>query len=233
MLAYGTISARVLPKGRRTMPISRPVQKLLVNVTGPIAVGATSLCKGLAATMGWAAVFERDMEIINPFFAQYNEEPGRYAFRNQVAFLASSVELHREIRAAEFRSNVILQDFCPFEHIGVYAGAQRDLGYYEDQEYEVLTRLGRIIEAEFIKPSLIVYLSSDVETLLRRIHLRGRPSEVRLQPAFVEAIIRRFETWIATWDTSSVIRWEVRQDRGESELVKLGSDILGALELLN
>src|SRR5579859_4308106 len=121
------------------------LMSVLINITGPIAAGATTLANRLAELMSWEKFFEADVEKVNPFFSLYSTNPKRYAFHNQIAFLYRSTELHHQLRTMTLQDKIYLQDFCPFEHTEVYAHVQHNQGILSEEEYKLLLGLTDII----------------------------------------------------------------------------------------
>lgn len=179
---------------------------VLIAITGPIATGATTLANRLAELMSWEKFFELNVEQTNPFFPLYSANPQRYAFHNQVTFLYKSAELHRQLPVLTAQEKIYLQDFCPFEHTGVYAYVQHARGYLSPEEYQLLRGLTALIEPYYVVPTVLVYRPLSRERLLQRVQQRGRISEQSADVEFLDAIRRQFDAWIATWTRSPVIR---------------------------
>jgi deoxyadenosine/deoxycytidine kinase len=185
----------------------------LVSVTGPIAAGATTCCARLAEVTGWNTALERGVETKNRFFALYHSDPRRYAFHNQVTFLTQSGELHQHLRRENQQEAPLLQDFTPFEHMGVYGRVQRMQGLLTSDEAEVLTRLSHVLEtATYIVPQVLVYRDVAPADLLARVQSRARPGEQMLSRDFLQAVQERFEEWLADWRLSPVIKVEADVD---------------------
>lgn len=178
----------------------------LVCVTGPIAAGATTCCKRLAEVTGWQTALETEVERNNPFFAPYHSDPRRYAFHNQIAFLAQSAEMHGRLVNEGTSKQVLLQDFSPFEHIGVYGHVQADQGLLTGDEFDVLQRVDALLSGAFILPGVLVYRSLPSDRLRDRVQNRARPSEQSLSIEFLEAVRKRFDEWISEWKLSPVVR---------------------------
>jgi len=177
----------------------------VVNITGPIATGATTLAVRLAESMSWERVLEADVEMANPFLPLSRVEPTRYTFHNQVTFLCKSAEEHTRLLTTALPGKIYVQDFTPFEHTEVYAYVQYTFGHLSQDEYELLLRLTKIIEARYILPSVLLYRPLSRELLLQRVQQRGRGSELLVSFDFLDAIRQRFDVWIASWKRSPVI----------------------------
>ena len=184
----------------------------LITITGPIATGATTLAKRLIEVMSWESLIETDVEKANAFFPLYSTDPPRYAFHNQVAFLANSAESHQSLRTSLSSKKIYVQDFCPFEHTEVYAYVQHAQGYLSHEEYTLLLRLTEIIEPYYRVPDVLLYRPLSPQRLLQRIQERGRKSEQSADFGFLDALRDRFEEWIGGWTRSPVIRVDEHTD---------------------
>lgn len=187
----------------------------LVAVTGAIGAGATTLVKRLATLTSWETVLEHDVEAYNPFFSKFNSQPSRYAFHNQVHFLIKSAEKHQELALRHFQSTY-LQDFTPFEHTAVYAYVQHHFKNLDDDEYETILRLTRLVETHYIEPAVLIYREATEDILMGRIQERERPSEQSLVSArleYLRTILTRFDNWITDeWNLCPVIRIPANTD---------------------
>jgi deoxyadenosine/deoxycytidine kinase len=184
----------------------------LVSITGPIAAGATTLAGALAAKMAWLPAFEEDVEAVNPFFSKYHIQPRRYAFHNQVAFLARSVERHIQLKQSSGGNAITVQDYTPFEHTEVYAHVQYKFGRLKREEYEFLLYLAQVFESLYIIPRVLIYRPIDEDAVLHRVRDRGRPSEQLSDIGFLSAIRQRFDEWAGAWTRSPVIRLDDNLD---------------------
>ncbi|MBK8138007.1 MAG: deoxynucleoside kinase [Chloroflexi bacterium] len=155
-------------------------------------------------------IIERDVETQNPFFSKFNEQPRVYAFHNQIHFLLKSVEEHRYIHP-KINSTVFIQDFTPFEHVDVYAQAQFQSGNLDAGEFDVLTRLAKVIDDQFIVPKMLIYREISFDEICNRMKKRGRRSELKLLSseeglAYLKVLVNTFDLWIHDWTRSPIIR---------------------------
>ena len=177
-----------------------------VNVTGPIAAGATTLARRLAAVAGWQRTLEIDLEHEHPFFAQFDADPTRHSFHSQVTFLLQSAEAHQRLRQDAAARTVYVQDYTTYEHMEIYARVQRAFGWLSDAEYTVLGRLAAVLEATYVAPSVLVYRPLNPALLHARVLARARPSEQVIPPDYLAAIRDRFEEWAGAWTRCPLIR---------------------------
>lgn len=184
----------------------------LISVTGPIATGATTLASNLAKENHWTAFLEPNVESANPYFQLYHNNPTHYAFHNQIQFLITSSKIHFNILHKVQPGEICVQDYTPFEHMGVYAWVQYQFGLLSKEEYNTLIELSQLLESKFILPRVLVYRPLTQELLVKRIQERGRPSEQNLKFEFLDAVRQRFEDWTKAWDKTPVVRVDEKLD---------------------
>lgn len=177
----------------------------MVSVCGPPGAGSTRLARRLARDLRWIPALEPYRPSSNPFFVDYYRNPRKLSFENQVAFLADSIRQHRRLRARAQPGQIVVQDYSPFSQAGVYARVQHQLGYMTDRQFRLFENLASELDSLLILPVLMIYRPVDVQTALDRIRSRNRPGEVAIQPAFIAALVHRFESWIKEWERSPTL----------------------------
>jgi len=76
---------------------------------------------------------------------------------------------------------------------------QRRMGLLSAAEFALMDRWFQFAQKHFwdyVKPDLIVYLRTDVETLKKHIKKRGRSEETDIDPEFLEGVQRYHEDWL-------------------------------------
>lgn len=178
-----------------------------IAVTGAIGAGATTLAAFIERNWDSETLLEGKIESVNPFFEDAQRDPVRWSFTSQTHFLAASVRRHDVLRRllASTDKEFVIEDRTPFEHTGVYARSAHSLGYVKDRELDVLNELSRVVEQQYLAPSVLVYREMTVGQLTERVTERARPGEsaefVRLK-----SVHDAFETFISEWKHSAVVR---------------------------
>lgn len=178
-----------------------------VAVTGAIGAGATTLATFIELNWDSQTLLEGKIEAINPFFEDAQRDPERWAFASQAHFLAASARRHDVLRRllAETDKQLVIEDRTPFEHTGVYARSARSLGYIMERELDVLTELSRVVEQEYLVPTVLVYREMTDDQLTERVAVRGRPGE-SAEFTRLKSVHDAFETFISNWSHSAVLR---------------------------
>ncbi len=151
-----------------------------IVVEGVIGAGKTSLTRMLAERLGAKLVLEEVEE--NPFLKDFYRDRERFAFQTQMHFLFSRFQQQRNLRQMELFSERMVADYL-FQKDRIFASltlSERELALYE--------RLVGWLELEVLPPDIVVYLQAHPDTLLKRIHKRGRPFEKDMDPDYIKQL---------------------------------------------
>lgn len=156
------------------------MQRYLV-IEGNIGVGKTTLTQQLAESWEVPALYERFLE--NPFLPRFYEDPKRYAFSVETAFLAERYrQMHDEFAGIDMRKTGLIADYSFYKTL---IFAQRTL---DQEEYRLFSELFGIINNQLPQPYLFVYLKTDTERLLANIAKRGRDFEQQITAEYLQKI---------------------------------------------
>ena len=174
--------------------------KHFVVVAGNIGVGKSTLVRMMHERLGWEPFYEAVVE--NPYLADFYGDMPRYAFHSQIFFLTRRLHAHREL--LDWPGDVV-QDRCVYEDAEVFARNLFGQGAMTERDYRTYEELYHVL-AEFLPPpNLIVYLQASVDTLLRRIALRGRDYEKSISAGYLAQLNELYEEWIAGFGRAPVL----------------------------
>lgn len=181
-----------------------------VAITGAIAAGASTLAHALIRQLEWEPLMEGAIEVNNAFFIDACNDFPRWGFHSQVDFLTRSAERHLQLAGKlhgpeATQANVIVEDRTPFEHTGAYLLAYRRLRWISEREAEVLERLTRVAERNYVVPDLLIYREASLAQLVARTTRRARPGEQQLGSQMLDEVRRSFSEFIEHWDRSPVL----------------------------
>ncbi len=172
-----------------------------VAIAGNIGAGKSTLTQMLADRLGWQPFFEANAE--NPYLADFYKDMTRWSFHSQVFFLGKRLEHHRKLLDYP---NSVVQDRTVYEDAEIFARNLYREGKMSDRDYEAYRNLYLAVSAFLPPPNLIIYLQSDVQTLMQRISQRGRAFEQDIQQSYVANLNTLYDEWIADWTASPVLR---------------------------
>jgi len=155
-----------------------------IAIEGPIGVGKTSLAELLAQRLHAQAILEGTEE--NPFLKDFYREMRRYAFQTQLYFLLSRFRQQQELLQFDlFRQRLVCDYLFARDRIFAYLTL-------DDNELALYEKLHPLLEARVPKPELVVYLQADVETLHKRITIRGRAYEREIPRDYLEDLVQAY-----------------------------------------
>ena len=164
-----------------------------LGVAGNIGVGKTHLTRWLGARLGWEVFYEPVID--NPYLDDFYADMRRWSFQLQVFFLSRRFEMHRKMM-----HNMLscVQDRTIYEDAEVFARTLHATGAMDDRDRDNYQALFDSMTAYLRPPDAIVYLRAEVETLLQRIALRGRPCERSIPPEYLQLLGAAYDEWAAT-----------------------------------
>lgn len=135
----------------------------------------------LAEDLGCRLMLEQFSD--NPFLPFFYENPERYAFTVELFFMTERhKQLQEELSQSNLFQHTIIADYF---FLKTLLFAKNNL---PDEEYRLFQRLFHILNANFPKPDLLVYLHRSVEHLLSNIRKRGRDFEQEISPDYLHQI---------------------------------------------
>ena len=152
-----------------------------VVVEGNIGSGKTSLSTALSQEYNARLILEEFAD--NPFLKRFYEDPDRYGFQVELAFLAERYQQFKTTAAApDLFKQVTIADYHFYKSL-IFARANLDA-----EEYRLYSNLFNIIYSSLPKPDLVVYLYLSLENLQRNIRKRGRPYEQEITNEYLQTI---------------------------------------------
>lgn len=166
-------------------------------IEGPIGVGKTSLATLLAKKFNGRLILEVVEE--NPFLSSFYDDRQKYAFQTQLFFLLSRFRQQQELFQQDLFNSVTLSDYL-FAKDRIFACLNLDpieLGLY-DRIFEALGN-------RTTKPDLVIYLQARLDVLFTRIRRRGREFERKIDPAYLEDLIKAYNEFFFHYNESPLL----------------------------
>jgi deoxyguanosine kinase len=168
-----------------------------VAIEGPIGVGKTSLAERLAERWSTRALLERAVN--NPFLERFYGDMARFALPTQLQFALQRAEQAREAAETLASGKALVADFI-VEKNDIFARLT-----LPDDEWRLYRTLAAHVETAAPQPDLIVYLQASPQTLLERIHHRGRPAEGLITDAYLRRLGDAYDQFFYHYDGSPVL----------------------------
>lgn len=189
-----------------------------IAVSGNIGAGKTTLASLLGKHYGWKIYYEDT--VTNPYLAQFYEDMSRWSFNLQIYFLNSRFQQVNEIRQGE---ETVIQDRTIYEDAKIFAPNLHEMGFMEKRDFDNYSSLFDLM-SKFVKaPDLLIYLRSDVPTLVDHIQERGRNYEGKINLDYLKKLNEKYNEWIESYDKGNLLVIDIvgkdflkkREDLGE------------------
>jgi len=165
--------------------------KKFIIVSGNIGSGKSSLTKILSEQLGWKAFYE--VVENNPYLEDFYNDMKKWSFHLQVFFLSKRFQHHQHIVQDP---HSVIQDRSIYEDVDIFAKNLFEQGLMEPRDYNNYCELFNIMVDFLSPPNLIIYLQASVDTLKRRIALRGRDYERSMSRGYLEQLNILYERWV-------------------------------------
>lgn len=158
-----------------------------ITVEGPIGVGKTSLAKEISTHMQLHLLKEIVDE--NPFLGKFYEDIDEWSFQTEMFFLCNRYKQLEDINIKYLNQRKpVVADYNIFKNL---IFASRTL---KDSQYDKYMQIYRILTQDMPVPNVIVYLTASLETLQKRIAMRGREFEKNMDPNYLLQLTKDYET---------------------------------------
>jgi deoxyadenosine/deoxycytidine kinase len=148
-----------------------------IVIEGVIGAGKTTLARLLTERFDAQLVLEEFEE--NPFLPRFYDDPKRWGFQTQLAFLASRFRQQKSLLERSLFHQVVISDYT-FDKDRIFAHVN-----LEGDELQLYESLYTLMEQATLTPDLIVYLQSTKERLLQNIAKRNRSYERNIDPDYI------------------------------------------------
>lgn len=166
-----------------------------ITVEGPIGVGKTTLSKAIAESQR----FHQLSEIVdeNPFLNKFYEDIEEWSFQTEMFFLCNRYKQLSDIQKKFLsQQQPVVADYHIFKNL---IFARRSLSTDEYAKYE---EIYHILTKDMPVPNVIIYLHATLDTLMKRIALRGREFERNIDPSYLQQLSEDYEQFITDFEAA-------------------------------
>jgi deoxyadenosine/deoxycytidine kinase len=171
-----------------------------VAVAGNIGVGKTTLVEKLCDYKGWTAFYEPQDE--NPYLADFYQDMEAWAFHSQIFFLTRRLRAHKDLIN---HPGSVIQDRSVYEDAEVFAQNLFRQGQISPRDYRTYQELYQVLTEFLPPPDLVIYIRASVDTLTKRIKMRGRSYEDQIDPGYLAQLNALYEEWIENFQCCPVL----------------------------
>lgn len=168
-----------------------------IAIEGPIGVGKTSLVQLLGEYFNAHTVLETVED--NPFLGEFYRNRERYAFQTEMFFLLSRYRQQMSLSQYNLFNRVTITDYIfDRNRIFAYINLNNDeIRLYED--------VYSILRHKIPKPDLLIYLQADIDTLRKRIKMRGRVFEKNISDEYLDVVNKAFNNYFFHYTQSPIL----------------------------
>ncbi len=168
-----------------------------IAIEGPIGVGKTSLVQLLGEYFNAHTVLETVED--NPFLEGFYRNRERYAFQTEMFFLLSRYRQQMSLSQYNLFNRVTITDYIiDRNRIFAYINLNNEeIRLYED--------VYSILKHKIPKPDLLIYLQADIDTLKKRIKMRGRVFEKNISDEYLDEVNKAFNNYFFHYTQSPIL----------------------------
>lgn len=195
-----------------------------ITVEGPIGVGKTSLSKAVSQTFDYHLLKEIVDE--NPFLGKFYEDISEWSFQTEMFFLCNRYKQLSDIHEIIEAQGPVVADYHIFKNL---IFAKRTL---KPTEYEKYESIYRILTADMPKPNMVIYLHASLDTLMKRIAMRGREMEKNISRDYMQQLSSDYHQFIGHFEKMHPEIPVISLNGDELDFVKNEEDLKYVLRLV-
>lgn len=162
---------------------------VFITVEGPIGIGKTSLSQAISKKFELELLQEIVYE--NPFLGKFYENISEWSFQTEMFFLCNRYKQLQDITdnyLAQGRS--VVSDYNIFKNT---IFAKRTIS---EQNLPKYLKIYDILTQDQPQANLVIYLTASLETVMKRIAIRGRDIERNMDPRYMENLIADYDEFM-------------------------------------
>lgn len=171
-----------------------------VAIAGNIGAGKTTLTRLLGKHYGWDTQYEDATS--NPYLSDFYNDMKRWSFNLQIYFLNSRYQQVLSIRKG---TKTVIQDRTIYEDAYIFAPNLHEMGLMGERDFNNYFDLFKTMSSQVSAPDLLIYLKSDISTLVSHIQNRGREYEGSMSLDYLKSLNTRYDKWIKNYTEGKLL----------------------------
>lgn len=192
-----------------------------IAVEGPIGVGKTSLVELLCQEFNGRGIYEKAYS--NPFLEDFYLDKKKHAFQTQLFFLLSRYQQQKDLNQQDLFNSVTVSDYI-FNKDSIFAHLNLD-----DNELLLYEQIYKLLDAEILKPDLVVFLQTSTKKLIKRIGQRGKEFEMNIDSDYIDEVSQAYNKFFFGYNESPLLV----VDASELDFVNSKDDFMSLVKEIN
>ncbi|WP_077329873.1 deoxynucleoside kinase [Virgibacillus siamensis] len=189
-----------------------------IAIEGPIGIGKTSLAKKLSVHFDFHLLKEIVEE--NPFLGKFYDDIDEWSFQTEMFFLCNRYKQLEDIERKYLKKNrAVIADYHISKNM---IFAKRTLQADKFKKYE---QIYHILTKDMPVPNMMIYLHASLDTILKRIRMRGRDIEQNIKPSYLAQLAKDYEDYMNEFELLHPEIPVIRINGDQTDFVKHQDDL--------
>ena len=197
---------------------TRMAEVPFIAIEGPIGIGKTSLANKLSDHFNFHLL--REIVEENPFLGKFYDDIDEWSFQTEMFFLCNRFKQLEDIEKKYLKQNkAVISDYHISKNM-IFARRtlQKDKFDKYEQIYHILTQ-------DMPVPNMMIYLHASLDTILKRIKMRGREIEQNIKPSYLAQLAQDYESYMNEFEIMHPEIPVIRINGDEIDFVKYQNDL--------
>jgi deoxyadenosine/deoxycytidine kinase len=178
----------------------------IIVMAGNVGAGKSTFAKVISEKLGFEVHHERVEN--NPFLEEFYYDQKEWSYHLQSYFL---VHRYISLKNAEEENKSIVFDRSIYEDYEIFSKNLYATGKMTKREFYAYEEMYKSMCKYLRHPDLLVYIDSDVDTILTRIRRRGREMELQTPISYWQQLDNLYKLWIKKYNFSRIYKIDARE----------------------
>jgi len=162
----------------------------------------------------------------NPYLSDFYGNMSRWSFNLQIYFLNSRFQ---QVAAIQRGDRTVIQVRTIYEDAKIFAPNLFEMGFMSKRDFSNYQSLFEIMSSYISPPDLLIYLKSDIATLVEHIQARGRDYEGSINLEYLKHLNDKYNNWIQSYDLGKLLIINI----SNKDFVKQPTDLAEVIEKID
>ncbi|KQL51344.1 deoxyguanosine kinase [Heyndrickxia shackletonii] len=197
-----------------------------ITVEGPIGIGKTSLAKAISSHLHYHLLKEIVDE--NPFLEKFYDNIEEWSFQLEMFFLCNRYKQLEDINTDYLLKNKpVVSDYHIFKNL---IFARRTL---KTDQYQKYLQIYNILIKDMPQPNLVIYLNASLDTVMKRIKMRGRDFEKNISADYLKQLSADYDLFMDNFERTHPSIPVLRFNGDDLDFIQYEGDLQYILDQLS